>query len=191
MTATWHRVPPPPLEDEPNAHRTPVYFEPWTPQVGDRVRIRLSGEGEYDDLARHLNGQEGTVSGCSWRCPQGRKGYPYSLIETGLFWWFAAIELEPISDSEPASCHCSVGPGMHWDYCPDGPGMPPRPVEPTRSDRERAVLDAAREYRRMCRVIEATLQTEPPPAGTVSAWLAAKRELIAAVDALERLEAGA
>lgn len=67
---------------------------------------------------------------------------------------------------------------MHWDYCPDGPGMPPRPVEPSRADRERAVLEAAIEYRRVDRVISDTPLNGSFPAGTE-----------AAVDALERLEA--
>ena len=115
MTAgTWHRMPPPLEDDE---HDT-APWEPWTPRVGDRVRVRLSGECKGSDWA----------TGCgishAWLC-DGETAVVVNvipLVSHGIevrmdrmadwkldgylyraFAAYAAAELEPLSDSEPAS----------------------------------------------------------------------------------------
>ena len=115
MTATtWHRVPPPLGDDEPNN----ASWEPWTPQVGDRVRVRLSGEcpycfegGEFDSGEEIQDGDAVTVSrirtelemweeGCS---DAGLMHRYWVLNDLGQMSHFAAAELELLSDSEPAA----------------------------------------------------------------------------------------
>ena len=56
---------------------------------------------------------------------------------------------------------------------------------------ERAVIELAREFYRACFVIGSMPPAEPLPTGTSAAWSSAMYALLAAVDALERLEAGA
>ena len=90
---------------------TPVYWEPWTPAVGDRVRVRLSAEcpvtwthdaPELDGVTgwvretgplHHFAGHEYYVE-FDRRVPC-RRG-PKRLADVYYGCVFAAIELEPI-----------------------------------------------------------------------------------------------
>jgi hypothetical protein len=106
-----------PLSDEPQGQ---AYWEPWTPKIGDRVRVRLSGECNVSGPVRetpsspivhgpghpaYQNGIEGTVTFCDPKCTGGgahatghrvRVDYlhPSGWLHHGHF---AACELEKIS----------------------------------------------------------------------------------------------
>jgi hypothetical protein len=90
-------------------------YEPWSPKVGDRVRVRLSGECRWDrdgaaeDDPSHdaiLDGQLGTVVEIDR--PAWHRGHDYFVAldvcpcgeprEEGepCCEWFAAVELEPL-----------------------------------------------------------------------------------------------
>ena len=92
---------------------TPVYWEPWTPAVGDRVRVRLSAECPvtWTHDAPELDGAPGYVRNIfpahEWQ-GQGHNYYvafdppvhyphgPKRIIMPYFGCVFAAIELEPI-----------------------------------------------------------------------------------------------
>lgn len=103
------------------------YWEPWTPEVRDRVRVKASIEctakaasGSYVDEhpnAAHncfdLNGRDGIVEFLSYDSPNTQErdsmtGHNYTVkfdssysLPDGSKWWyasFAAIELELINE---------------------------------------------------------------------------------------------
>lgn len=91
-------------------------WEPWTPQIGQRVRVSLSAECQFrytTGITHHpvMDGAIGVVrEGVGHRCEGHDAGHAYAvwfepvLIETSsegfpLRWvahCFAAIELEPV-----------------------------------------------------------------------------------------------
>lgn len=100
-------------EDEPR------YVEPWQPRIGQRVRVRLSGECTGGAEQRHIpahgdcNGLIGTVLefGRAGTLTLGatelfERGHRY-YVEFGDGGWFApggifaAIELEPTEEVQP------------------------------------------------------------------------------------------
>ena len=114
MTATWHRVPPPLEDDEPDN----APWEPWSPRVGDRVVVRLSGECQGADLATgrrfsHARQCDGETAVVVHITPWVSHSFEVQMdrmadwISDGTlyraFAAYAAIELELISDSEPAA----------------------------------------------------------------------------------------
>lgn len=82
-----------------------AWWEPWTPTVGQRVRIRLS---EECDQVGHSRQEDGVVSTIVEIDPSGGGvGHPYAVTFDppivdgqipGYVNWFAAIELEPVDD---------------------------------------------------------------------------------------------
>lgn len=76
------------------------YYEPWQPQIGQRVRVRLSPEAENYEHVQWMDGAVVIVSAYLPGSPQGRLGYPWRCFVNGFDFRFAAIELEP-ADYEP------------------------------------------------------------------------------------------
>ena len=97
----------------------PEFWEPWHPQVGDRVRVRMRGEcqaippassafGQEEDnhgVVAFLDGEMGVVKGFDGPMP----GHSYVVLMDARYplygrdWGycdFAAIELEKIEDDE-------------------------------------------------------------------------------------------
>lgn len=100
---------------------TPEFWEPWTPKIGQRVRVVLSGEcqmqGSSDSPKEQLrgeahggekwNGKTGTVVRINWRPELTRQGHRFTVDWDEPEWisgWprgikgdnYAAIELEPL-----------------------------------------------------------------------------------------------
>lgn len=75
----------------------PVFWEPWRPQVGQRVRIRASSECPTQEISPLPDGATGVVS----EIEPGRAGHRYVVLldvrdaYRGSSPCCAAIELEP------------------------------------------------------------------------------------------------
>lgn len=103
-----------------NDLEAPVFWEPWRPKVGDRVRVRLSGECHqfhdndtpgYIDGKKSLYGHHASVNGAIATVEYIRtEGESWAGHQCGIYYddevfglkgsCYAAAELEPL---EPAS----------------------------------------------------------------------------------------
>ena len=87
------------------------FFEPWTPKIGQRVRVRLSGECQFWGH-RHVFREDGAIATVERIVPLDRNhGHGYEVLfdkpwpcdpndsDTQLIGSpYAAIELEPVDD---------------------------------------------------------------------------------------------